>query len=118
MLVYDGDCGFCTRVAGWAADRLPDGTVVAPSRDLDLPALGLTRADVERSAWWLDGDRRASGHRAIGRALTAIGGPWRPIGRLLVVPPVSWLAAGVYRLVARYRHRMPGGTAACRVDRR
>lgn len=118
MLVYDGDCGFCARSARWAADRLPDGTVVAPSHDLDLPAIGLSQADVERSAWWLDGDRLAGGHEAIGRCLIAIGGRWRPVGRLLFVPPISWVAAVVYRLVARFRHRMPGGTAACRVDQR
>jgi predicted DCC family thiol-disulfide oxidoreductase YuxK len=118
VLVYDGDCGFCTRAADWAVDRLPVGTHVVASHELDLSAVGLTLADVQRSAWWLDGDRRAGGHESIARCLIAIGGRWRLVGRLLFVPPVSWIAAVVYRLVARFRHRMPGGTAACRVDER
>jgi predicted DCC family thiol-disulfide oxidoreductase YuxK len=32
---------------------------------------------------------------------------------VLRTPPVRWLAAGVYRLIANNRQRMPGGTAAC-----
>ena len=32
---------------------------------------------------------------------------------LCLVPPASWVAAGVYRLIAINRSRLPGGTAAC-----
>ncbi len=45
----------------------------------------------------------------------AAGGVWGLIGRLMLVPPVSWLAAAVYAVVARNRHRLPGATDACRV---
>jgi predicted DCC family thiol-disulfide oxidoreductase YuxK len=45
----------------------------------------------------------------------AIGGAWSVLGRVMLIPPFSWLAAGVYRLVARYRYRLPGATDACRV---
>ena len=38
---------------------------------------------------------------------------WRPAGRVLGLRPVTALAWPVYRWVARNRHRMPGGTAAC-----
>jgi predicted DCC family thiol-disulfide oxidoreductase YuxK len=31
------------------------------------------------------------------------------------VPPLRWIAHGVYRLVANNRDRMPGGTAACKL---
>ena len=53
-----------------------------------------------------------------GGRLIAIGGLWRVAGHLLLVPPISWVAALVYALVARYRHKLPGGTVACRVDDR
>ncbi len=42
-------------------------------------------------------------------------GPWAVAGRILLAPPVSWVAPLGYRLVARYRHRLPGGTPACKV---
>jgi hypothetical protein len=41
--------------------------------------------------------------------------PWRPFGALLLVPPFSWIGAGLYRLIAANRHRLPGGTPACAV---
>jgi predicted DCC family thiol-disulfide oxidoreductase YuxK len=32
---------------------------------------------------------------------------------VLAAPPVSALAWPIYRWIARNRHRLPGGTAAC-----
>jgi predicted DCC family thiol-disulfide oxidoreductase YuxK len=31
----------------------------------------------------------------------------------MLTPPVSWLARGLYRVIADHRDRMPGGTPAC-----
>ena len=39
------------------------------------------------------------------------------MGQLLVTPPFSWAAALGYTLIARFRHRLPGGTAACALPR-
>ena len=118
VLVYDGDCAFCTRSARWVEHRVDGRADVRPWQALDLDELGLTEDDVASAAWWVEGKRRDRGHRSIGRALIAIGGLWGLAGRLLLVPPVSWVAAPVYALVARYRHKMPGGTDACRIEDR
>ena len=117
MLIYDGDCAFCTSSATWIEKRIPTGYPVVPWQHLPaLNELGLTAADVERSAWWLDADGTAyDEHRSIGRALITAGGFWSLVGWLIVLPPICWLAAPVYRLVARNRHRLPGGTPACAV---
>lgn len=117
LLVFDGDCGFCTASARWIEARLPGGEVeVEPWQALDLDELGLTEHDVSTAAWWIDGDGRSRrGHLAIGHALIAAGGVWALIGRLMTIPPVSWLARPAYALVARYRHRLPGATDACRL---
>jgi predicted DCC family thiol-disulfide oxidoreductase YuxK len=56
------------------------------------------------------------GAAAIGRFLVAAGGAWRPLGRLILLPGIRAVAGVVYRLVAANRHRLPGGTPACRVD--
>ena len=42
---------------------------------------------------------------------------WRFLGVLLDTVPFSLLADLGYRLIARFRHLLPGGTPACRVDR-
>ncbi len=119
-LVYDGDCAFCTSSARWVERHLPAGrAVVAPWQSLDLDELGLTPADGDAAAWWVETDgRRRRGHRAIASSLRAIGGLWAVLGVLLSIPPISWLAAGVYALVVRNRHRMPGATDACRIDQK
>jgi uncharacterized protein (UPF0548 family)/predicted DCC family thiol-disulfide oxidoreductase YuxK len=119
VLIFDGDCGFCTTVARWGARRFHEGERAEASQFLDddfLARHGLDRDDVRDAAWWVD-DRgsRARGHRAMGEALVAGGGAWRLLGRLALTPPTSWLAAAVYRLVVRWRYRLPGGTPACRV---
>ena len=113
VLVYDGDCGICTRTAHWVAHRLPegDGTAVEPWQRLDLAP-----TDVESAAWWIDGNGvKHSGHRAVAASLRAIGGRWGAVGRLLSVPPVSWLAQAVYSVVAANRRRFSrwGVTPEC-----
>ncbi len=113
MLVYDGDCGFCSAAARWIGRRLPAGVPVVDGTATDLDAVGLTPDDVAAAAWWLDDDgTRLRGHRAVARALVAAGGAWAVVGHLLAVPPLSWAAAAVYALVARHRHRLPGA-ASC-----
>ena len=119
-LVYDGNCGFCTASARRlaAAWRVPSPRAVAWQElgDGELARLGLTVADVEDAAWWVDENGRLSrGHAAVAHSLIAAGGWRRMVGRALLVPPVSWGAAVSYGAVARRRHRLPGGSPACRV---
>ena len=116
MLVFDGDCRFCTTSAMWIEHRVPDSVRVKPWQRLDLAALGLTERDVETAAYWIDErGRKFRGHRSIGKALVTAGGLWRPIGALILIPPFSWLAAAVYLVIAKNRHRLPGGTPACKL---
>jgi predicted DCC family thiol-disulfide oxidoreductase YuxK len=119
LLVYDGECGFCSRTAHWVADGLPVGTRVEPWQSLPIADLGLSEHDVTTAAWWIDeSGRRHRGSRAVARALAA-GRGWRRVaGRLLLLPPLSWLAVPVYELVARNRGRLPGAADLCRVPQR
>ena len=116
LLVYDGECGFCVRSARWIAARLPDEARVEPWQSLDLEELGLSQPDVEAAVWWIDRDggspRRSRGAGAIGRSLVAVGGAWGIIGRLIVHPPLCWLARPIYALIAANRHRLPGPRGA------
>ena len=120
MLIYDADCAFCTVCARWAQQRLPLGIPVVGWQSIpDLAALGLTRHDVETSVWWIGVDGRPRGeNRAVAACLGAMRRWWSPLAALLALPPLGWVAAPAYRLIARNRHRMPGATAACRLDDR
>ena len=106
-LIYDGDCGFCQRCADWIVARLEVDAAVLAARQAPLGALGLSPEQATDAAWWIDGDRtQYRGHRAIAAALRACGGSWARLGRALTWPGISLLAAGVYELIARNRHRL------------
>lgn len=118
-LIYDGDCNICTLSARWVRARLRGAVEIVAAQTLtddDLMALGLMRTDVETAAYWIDDAGSRRGHLAVGAALSRIGGPWRIAGWLLEAPALHPLWSAAYDLVARYRHRLPGGTAACRLE--
>ena len=115
-LVFDGDCGFCSRAAEVARRVLPPGCDVVPWQRADLAALGVTAERAQAEVVWVDRDGAVSGGAsAVARGLRAAGLPWALLGAVLSVPPLSWLAPPVYRLVAANRYRLPGGTPACRL---
>jgi predicted DCC family thiol-disulfide oxidoreductase YuxK len=115
VLVYDGDCAFCTSCVR-ALERIgPEAEIVAWQLT-DLAELGLTWAEAEAAVQWVAIDGTVcSGHEAIGAALSTAGGIWALAGRALLSPSLSPVAAGGYRLIADHRHRLPGGTPACAV---
>ncbi len=105
MLVYDGDCGFCTRCARWVATRARDVEVV-PWQALDLRAVGLSEQQVRNAAYWLDDGTTDHGEGAIARSLMACGRGYAVIGRALLLPGVRRVAGLGYRFVARHRGRL------------
>ena len=114
VLVFDGDCAFCTSCARLLERIGPEAEVVA-WQAADLDELGITAAQAAAAVRWVGADGTVrTGHEAFAAALgTAAGSVWRILGRALLLPGVSPLAAAGYRLVARNRHRLPGGTPAC-----
>lgn len=115
LLIFDGDCGFCTVTARWIEQRISHADVM-PWQALEIEKYGLTENDVTTAAYWVDGNGTTHrGERGIALALQQAGQPWKIAGHLLATPPVSWLAAPVYALIARYRYKMPGATDACKL---
>ncbi|MFI7436618.1 DCC1-like thiol-disulfide oxidoreductase family protein [Micromonospora haikouensis] len=114
--VYDGDCAFCTKCAEFIERRIPARARVLPWQFADLDALGLTEAECTEAVQWVGADgSRAAGPDAIARLLGDSGPLWRVAGAGLRFPPARAAAWPAYRWVARNRHRLPGGTAACAV---
>ncbi|PID54569.1 MAG: thiol-disulfide oxidoreductase [Micrococcales bacterium] len=115
-LVFDGDCGLCSRLASLAR-RLracEQAYRVVAYQQTDLTALGLTTQECAQALQWVEANGRIeTGAAAVARLLLA--GRWwaRPGGALLLLPGVRALSAVAYRWVATHRHRLPGGSAAC-----
>jgi predicted DCC family thiol-disulfide oxidoreductase YuxK len=116
--VYDGDCEFCTVCAEFIDRRIPTTARVVPWQFADLDALGLTVAQCEEAVQWVGvNGARAAGPDAIAQLLGRSGPGWRGVAAVLRLPVVRVVAWPAYRLVARNRHRLPGGTAACSLPR-
>jgi predicted DCC family thiol-disulfide oxidoreductase YuxK len=113
-LIYDGDCGFCTSAVRLVERRLRPRCTIAPWQVTDLRSLGIPRKRAASEVLWVtpSGQVHAGAH-AVAELLLHTGGLWRCVGAVLTWPPVSWLASGVYTVVARNRGRLPGGTPAC-----
>jgi predicted DCC family thiol-disulfide oxidoreductase YuxK len=118
--IFDGDCAFCTSCARFIERRIHTPATVVAWQFADLDELGLTEAECLEAVQFVAGAGHTSGPVAIADLLrTATGASgrllWRPAGWLLARRPVTALAWPAYRWVARNRHRLPGGTAACKV---
>lgn len=117
LLVFDGDCGFCTTTARFAVRRLrphPEAYAVEAWQSLDLPALGLTEAACTEAVQWVARDGRVyAAERAVAHTLLASRWWARPVGAAMLAPGVRQAAGAAYRWVAARRSRLPGGTPAC-----
>jgi predicted DCC family thiol-disulfide oxidoreductase YuxK len=116
VLIFDGDCGICTRLAEFARRAvlpLSAGTVV-PFQYIDLSPYGLTASACTEALQFVSaGGRVYAAQDAVARLLLASRVWWKPFGAIILVPGIHGLAGVVYRWVARNRQRLPGGTPAC-----
>jgi predicted DCC family thiol-disulfide oxidoreductase YuxK len=106
ILVYDGECEFCTRLARWVQRRDRRGRIsVRPNQEAGLiERLRLTRGEVGRAAWAVEpGGGRFEGAAAINRVLRELGGGWAVLGWLYRVAPIGWVEDRYYARVARRR---------------
>lgn len=115
-LLFDGDCGFCTKSIAWLDARSMLGQQAVPWQsvpedELPVPVQRLTTEVVlERP----DG-RVLGGADALTASVRTSGSPLRFLGMVVGAPGVRVLARAVYRVIARNRYRMPGSSDACKV---
>ena len=120
-LIYDMDCGFCTRSAKWieghwsgaARPQLVGGQMID---DATLAAHGITRERLAAEAVWVERGNVRGGADAIAASMTAATGWVHLLGVLISLPGMAQLGRLVYPYVAKHRHQMPGGTDACKLD--
>ena len=113
VLLYDGDCAFCTSCAR-ILERIGPDTEILAWQYTELAELGITEEQATDAVQWIEIDGTVrSGHEAIAAILNTAGRIWKITGHMILLPGISWMAAKVYRLVADNRHRLPGSTPAC-----
>jgi predicted DCC family thiol-disulfide oxidoreductase YuxK len=121
VLIYDGDCQFCQLSLEFGLRKLRIFPQYVAFQKIDPRDFGLTAQQV-RSRIWLaqKGPRNTEalgGHLAAGAILSLQPSRWlRVLGWLTSNPPTSWIANLLYKLIAANRHRLPGGSRACKIE--
>lgn len=123
-LVFDGDCGFCTRSALWIQGRDRDGSVhLHPlQRPGVLERFGLTHEEALSAVWaFRRGGGAGAGFRstppyrgaaAVNLALDAVFGT-RIFSAVYRLPGLRWLQDLGYQWVADHRYLLRGATPWC-----
>ncbi|MCI2419080.1 DUF393 domain-containing protein [Saccharopolyspora sp. K220] len=115
VLIYDGDCGFCTRSAR-LAERLPVRMRIMPWQEADLASFRTTEDRARHEVLWVARSGRVfGGAAAVAELLKNSRMPWPVPGWLISAPVLRLLAEGAYRWVAANRYRLPGATPACQL---
>ncbi len=120
VLLYDGDCAFCSSSARALQRWVRPDCLVLPYQLVDLPRWGVTPEGAAAEVLLV---RKSGTTIAVRGGAAAIAGvlqlgraPWPALGALLTAPGIAAVADLGYRFVAANRHRLPGGTPACAVD--
>lgn len=123
LLVFDGDCGFCSTCVRVLLRWFPGAFDAAPYQELDLASIGLDVAAAAAAVQWVPGSDVAplAGAPAVAALLRhagkvrggSVGACARLFGVTLTHRPFSVVADAGYRVIAANRHRLPGGTPAC-----
>ena len=121
VLIYDGDCQFCQLSLDFGIKNLRIFPQYVAFQRIQPKDFGLTDKQV-RSQIWLASKTPTSavalgGHLAAGAILKLQPSRLlRFLGWLASTPPTSWVASLLYKVIAANRHRLPGGSRACKIE--
>ena len=109
VLLYDGECGFCTRSARRVRQLGCEVETVPWQSWTPLTSHGITAQAAAVKIHLVDGNRIRIGHEAIaGTLLRSRYAVVRLAGRVIGSRPLRPLARRVYAAVSANRQRLPG----------
>ena len=118
VLIFDGDCGFCTTTANWIEKRSLTPVEIQPYQWAKLADFGLTEKEAADKVQLIFEGKIFAGHHCMAKLLLI-----QPnillkfVGAVMVMPGLDPISAKVYEWVAANRHKLPGGTPACKMPR-
>ena len=116
LLLIDGECGFCQRVAAaLLGDWFRADCDVRAFQQTDLSALGTNERSCGKTLHAITVDNQIfTGAAAVAAALSVSRRPWPWLAAVMMLPGICCLCEALYRLVANNRHRLPMGSFTCR----
>lgn len=116
LLIFDGDCGFCTASVHVIERFIRPNCQIAPWQHTDIATFGISEAECTEAVQFVDADARVtSGSRAVMAMLKVAPQPWPLVGAIGDLPGIAFVADKAYRWIAKNRYRLPGSTPACAV---
>ena len=118
ILIFDGDCGFCTTTANWIKKNSRVALEIAPYQWTELGLYGLTPEEAAAKVQVVVGDKVFAGHYCMSKLLLI-----QPnillklVGAVMVLPGLDSISARVYEWIAANRQKLPGGTPACKLPK-
>ena len=117
FLIWDGDCAFCARCVGFIERRVKTEAKIVAHQKADLLQLGLTTEQCNAALQWVFRDSTIrSGSRAVAALLRSSNFGWTILGVAIDLPVVRLISSAIYKVIAKNRQHLPGGTAACALD--
>ena len=116
IVIYDGDCAFCSSAARFAQRRVAPELIYSPYQFSELAKYGITTAQAQSSLKFVtDSGEVLSAHVAVSQIMQNGNKFWKLLGIITTLPIIRSLADLGYRLTAKYRHKLPGGTPTCKM---
>ena len=118
VLIFDGDCGFCTTTANWIEKNSRIAVEIQPYQWAKLADFGLTEKEAADKVQLVVDGKIFAGHHCMAKLLLIQPNLLlRFVGAVMVMPGVDPISAKVYAWVAANRQELPGGTPACKMPR-
>ena len=119
ILIYDGDCAFCSSTIRVLQRFMKSHPPMEPFQFTQVANYGLTKHECATEIKFVDFDGKIhGGEAAFKRLFFETGGVWRFLGGFLAMPLVRQASGLVYRWVAKNRHSLPGGTPTCSLPKK
>lgn len=115
--LFDADCGVCQDGTDRMRSRIRPPVSFQPYQSSDLRALGVTEQECFEGPVLVRPDgSHAVGPGAIAGLLLSARRPYRFVGLAMNAPGIRQALDRIGPSLYRQRHRLPGATAACRVN--
>jgi predicted DCC family thiol-disulfide oxidoreductase YuxK len=118
LFIFDGDCAFCSSSMRLLRKMTKGRITSSPYQFRNLDELGVSLDEAESAVQYIRGEVRLKGAEAIAYYLMDSKAVWSAAGWLMRAPVILSFAEIIYSVVAKNRHRLPGGTPECQLKPR
>jgi len=107
MIIYDGECYFCTGVVLFLKKHLSYFPEARASQNTPFSITNLSEEETKKYVWYIKGGKYYKGFRVLSALLKQQPEPQRQLlGHFMSIPPFSWIFDLGYIIVSRNRKRL------------